>query len=113
VTDQHRDPDSRLNWMERLIRARKERHEFGWGDWSVIETEHPAVFAHACRYEDSTVIAVHNLAQKATTACLDLSDFPEGHLADLMGDQRYEPLEGNARNVDLDPYGYRWFHLDH
>ena len=31
VADQRRDPDALLNWMERLIRQRKERPEIGWG----------------------------------------------------------------------------------
>jgi maltose alpha-D-glucosyltransferase/alpha-amylase len=113
VADQRRDPDSRLNWMERLIRVRKEHHEFGWGDWSILETEHPALFAHACQYEDNTVITVHNLTDEAATVRLDLSGFPDGHLADILADHQYEPLEGEAYQVDLDPYGYRWFHLVH
>jgi maltose alpha-D-glucosyltransferase/alpha-amylase len=110
---QRRDPDSRLNWMERMIRVRKEQHAFGWGEWSVIETGCPTVFAHACQQEDNTVIAVHNLANKTCTAELDMSDFPEGHLADLHGDRQYEPVEKDAWVVDLQSYGYRWFHLVH
>ena len=31
AADQRRDPDSLLNWMERLIRRRRECPEFGWG----------------------------------------------------------------------------------
>ena len=31
VADQRRDPNSTLNWFERLIRRRRETPEFGWG----------------------------------------------------------------------------------
>ena len=33
VAAQRRDPDSLLNWMERIIRMRKEVPEIGWGDF--------------------------------------------------------------------------------
>ena len=36
VADQRRDPDSLLNWMERLIRTRKECPEIGWGTSSCL-----------------------------------------------------------------------------
>ena len=113
VMDQRRDPNSRLNWIERMIRIRKDHRAFGHGEWTVIETGQPFVFAHACYQDGDAVIAVHNLADEPCTAVLDLSDFPNGHLADLHGDQQYEPLEEDSRRVDLEEYGYRWFHLDH
>ena len=36
VADQRRDPDSLLNWTERIIRMRKEVPEIGWGDFEVL-----------------------------------------------------------------------------
>ena len=65
VAAQRRDPDSLLNWMERLIRRRKETPEFGWGTSTLIETADPALFAHRCDWQDSTVVAVHNLGAQA------------------------------------------------
>ncbi len=35
VAAQRRDPDSLLDWMERIIRMRKEVPEIGWGDFSL------------------------------------------------------------------------------
>ena len=37
VAAQRRDPDSLLNWMERIIRRRRETPEIGWGTWQVLE----------------------------------------------------------------------------
>src|SRR3712207_6749471 len=45
VADQKRDPASLLNWMERMIRARKECPEIGWGAWQILETSSPQVLA--------------------------------------------------------------------
>lgn len=113
VRDQRRDPNSRLSWMERMIRRRKEHRKPSQGEWTVIDTEPPSVFAHASTRAERTLITVHNLANEACTATLDLRDFPKGHLADLYGDKQYEPLPKNSHRVALQGYGYRWFRLEH
>jgi maltose alpha-D-glucosyltransferase/alpha-amylase len=41
--DQRHDPGSLLNWMERLIRRRKETPELGWGTFWVLPAGDPAV----------------------------------------------------------------------
>jgi maltose alpha-D-glucosyltransferase/alpha-amylase len=104
---QRRDPDSLLNWMERLIRRRRECPELGWGDWTVLEQDDPAVFAHRTDWDGSTIVAVHNLGASATEATLGLD--AEGVLVDLLGTADV-PLDGPAR-LALEPYGQRWFRL--
>ncbi len=37
AAEQRRDPNSMLNWIERIIRMRKEVPEVGWGDFEVLE----------------------------------------------------------------------------
>ncbi len=39
VAAQRRDPNSLLNWMERMIRMRKEVPEIGWGDFTFLKVE--------------------------------------------------------------------------
>src|SRR6266567_672537 len=50
VAEQRRDPHSLLNWMERLIRGRKETPELGWGRCRVLPTSDPAVLALRCEW---------------------------------------------------------------
>lgn len=38
VAEQRRNPDSLLNWRERIIRMRKEVAEIGLGDFAVLKT---------------------------------------------------------------------------
>lgn len=45
VADQRRKPNSLMNWMERIIRMRKEVPETGWGDFSFVSTRRPEVLA--------------------------------------------------------------------
>ncbi|NJO74729.1 MAG: trehalose synthase [Leptolyngbyaceae cyanobacterium RM1_406_9] len=110
VIDQRRDPSSLLNWMERAIRMRKECPEFGWGDWQMIGTGHPCVFAHRCDWRDGSVMAVHNLSREACTVTLNLKE-NEDRLIDLLGDRPYHQIEGVSHEVELDGYGYRWFRI--
>ena len=113
VIAQRRNPASLLNWMERAIRMRKECPEFGWGDWQIIETDNPAVFAHCCQWCKGTVIALHNLSEQACTVTLKL-DKDDASLTDLLEDQPYEalyPESSGTHAIELEGYGYRWFRL--
>ncbi|HEX6654199.1 MAG TPA: alpha-amylase family protein [Thermoleophilaceae bacterium] len=108
VASQRRDPHSLHNWMERLIRRRRECPEFGWGTWSVLDAGDDAVFAHRCDWEDSTVVAVHNLAGRDASAHLVLG--VDGELVDLFEDEDLD-LDAGELTLELDPYGCRWFRL--
>jgi glycosidase len=108
AASQRRDPHSLHNWMERLIRRRRECPEFGWGTWALLDTGDDAVFAHRCDWEDSTVVAVHNLAGREASAHLVLG--VEGELVDLFEDEDHA-LDAGELTLELDPYGYRWFRV--
>src|ERR1700732_4449280 len=43
VAAQKRDPNSLMDWTERMIRMRKEVPEIGWGDFSILGTGKPEV----------------------------------------------------------------------
>lgn len=103
VEAQRRDPDSLLNWMERLIRRRKECPEFGWGELRLIEAS-GSVLAHRCDWQGRTVVAVHNLS--GTTASVRLpGDDGWERLTDLIGTNDHAPGD----DLQLEPYGHRWF----
>jgi maltose alpha-D-glucosyltransferase/alpha-amylase len=105
VADQRRDPDSLLNWMERLIRRRKECPEFGWGSFEVIEAKGP-ILAHRCDWAGSTVVAIHNLGKEAARVRLpEETDWAE--LVDLFGEEDCRPGE----EVTLDGHDYRWMRV--
>jgi maltose alpha-D-glucosyltransferase/alpha-amylase len=108
VTRQRRNPDSLLNWMERLIRRRRECPELGWGESALLDSGDPAVFAQRSDWEGSTVVAVHNLAGREARAQLELGG--EGHLVDLFHDEEHE-LEGGTVALEMPPYGAHWFRV--
>ena len=106
---QRRDPDSLLNWFERLIRRRKELPTIGFGEWRVVPTDERAVFAHRCDWEGSTVVAIHNFAPEPCRLDVSLEGCDDiVGLDDLLGTERIE-LDGPEFDLTLEGYGYRWF----
>lgn len=112
ATTEQRDPNSLLNWIERLIRIRQQCPELGRGKWCILETDEPSVFAHCCEWEGDTVLTVHNLAKQPCTVTLKSSNLNPKHLIELFANRQYEPFDGNSSSIKLDAYGYRWFRAD-
>ena len=97
-----RDHDSLLNWFERLIRRRRECPEIGFGALTLLDSGAPGVLAHRCDWEQSTIVAVHELAGKAVEVRLDIDDCEA--LVDLFSDEEHAPGD----TLRLDGYGARW-----
>ena len=110
VAAQRREPDSLLNFLERLIRRRKETPEFGWGSSTLIETGAPQLFAHRCEWQGSTVAAVHNLSPSKARATLDLGVEKGEKVAidDLLEEREHRPNRDGTLDVELEGYGYGW-----
>ncbi|MCU0527361.1 MAG: alpha-amylase family protein [Elainella sp. Prado103] len=106
VAAQQRDPHSLLNWFDRAIRIRKQCPELGCGQLHLLETTEPAVLAHCCSHPSGVVVAIHNLSHHPCTIALKSN--PYSNLADLFGDQSYEPLQ-DSLTIPIAAYGYRWF----
>jgi maltose alpha-D-glucosyltransferase / alpha-amylase len=62
VAEQRRDPNSLLNWMERIIRMRKEVPEIGWGDFTVLRAGTSEVLAIRYDWRNNSVVVLHNLS---------------------------------------------------
>ncbi|MFL5819430.1 MAG: DUF3459 domain-containing protein, partial [Solirubrobacteraceae bacterium] len=112
VTDQHQDPESQLSWMRRLIRLRRETPELGWGEWRLIETRAGSLFVHRCDWQESTVIAAHNLGPRRVEAKLSAQDIGECEAIDDLFEGRVEhPRSDGSYRLALEGYGYRWLRL--
>ena len=110
VQTQRTDPDSLLNWFERLIRLRKELPEIGWGEATVLDAGATEVLALRHEWHGRAVVTLHNLAGRAVTADLDASKVGSGlELVDLLqAGNAVRPRQGRFR-VPLRSYDQRWF----
>jgi trehalose synthase len=110
VAQQRLEPHSMLNWMERLIRRRKEVAEIGFGQARVIDCKNDNILAHACEFDGRLVIALHNFSSDSAVA--DLSSEIDGNVVDvvdLWNDQTYPAERGKKRQIG--GLGYRWIRI--
>ena len=112
VAAQRRNPNSILNWMERIIRMRKEVPEIGWGDFSFIATHTPKVLAMRYEWRGNSVVCVHNLGPDPREVTFRLDGGGERNaLVNLLSDDHSDPDNKGQHRVLLEPYGYRWYRV--
>ena len=110
VADQRRDPQSLLNWMERVIRMRKECPEIGWGDWKILRTE-PHVLAMRYDWNDRATIIVHSFVDRPTVVRLRVEGPGGERLVNLLSNDQSDAGESGRHVIELEPYGYKWYRV--
>jgi maltose alpha-D-glucosyltransferase/alpha-amylase len=110
VAAQRRTDGSLLNWMERLIRRRRECPELGWGRCTLLDPGRAAVLAHRADWNGSTILAVHSFADERLEVRLELEPGID-EAVDLLDSEHRVPDEDGAVSIPLDPYGYHWYRL--
>jgi glycosidase len=108
VADQRRDPDSMLNWMERVTRTRRECHEIGWGAWEILDAGHPALLAIRYEWNERTLVALHNLGDTEASGAIDAGGLEADALQEVLGRGEHTPRPDGRLEVSLPRYGYRW-----
>ena len=111
VAAQKRDPNSLMDWTERMIRMRKEVPEIGWGDFSIIPTGKPEVLAIRYDWRNNSVLFVHNLSAVPTEIKFGPAAKVNGHLVNLLANDHSTPDASGKHRILLEPYGYRWFRI--
>ena len=112
VALQRREPDSLLNWIERLIRRRNECPELGWGSFRLLETREPEVIAHRSDWNEGCIVAVHNLSSSQVATSLPIEEGAECEaLVDLFSWDELRPEQDGELPIELGPYGHRWFRM--
>ena len=113
AAEQRRDPNSLLNWMERIIRMRKEVPEVGWGDFEALDTGDDAVLALRYDWRNNSVLFLHNLAPEPREVGfgVHLRDGRGDLLVNLLGNDHSRADGRHRHNVCLEGYGYRWYRV--
>ncbi|KZD20385.1 alpha-amylase family protein [Tardiphaga sp. 20_F10_N6_6] len=113
VAKQRRDPNSMLNWTERMIRMRKEVPEIGWGDFTIIATRNPAVLAIRYDWRNNSVLFVHNLDEqpREVSFALGLDGKQGDHLINLLTEDHNRADAQGKHHLMLEAYAYRWYRV--
>jgi maltose alpha-D-glucosyltransferase / alpha-amylase len=111
VANQRRDPNSLLNWTERIIRTRKECPEIGWGDWKLLPRLPDEILGMRYDWNSRATIVLHNLRDRPATVRLRVRD-ENGHwLVNLLSQDRIEADATGHHVVEMEPYGYKWLRV--
>lgn len=110
---QRRNPDSMLNWMERIIRMRKEVPEIGWGDFTILPITDPAVLVIRYDWRNNAVLFAHNLDSKPREVNFSVSSARKSEplLVNLLSEDHSHADEVGNHRLLLEGFGYRWYRL--
>jgi maltose alpha-D-glucosyltransferase/alpha-amylase len=113
AAQQRRDPNSMLNWTERIIRMRKEVPEIGWGNFEIVKSPDVAVLAIRYDWRNNSVFFVHNLAATPREVLLSvgIAAAKTQMLINLLSDNHSRPGANGKHRLMLEAYGYRWFRV--
>jgi maltose alpha-D-glucosyltransferase / alpha-amylase len=111
VSQQRRDPNSLLNWMERVIRMRKEVPEIGWGEFVVLKTRSREVLAIRYDWRNNSVLFVHNLGASPCEVRLDVGVENSECLVNLLSSDSSTAEASGKHCILLESYGYRWYRV--
>ncbi|MDB6087166.1 MAG: trehalose synthase, partial [Gammaproteobacteria bacterium] len=113
AAQQRRDPNSMLNWTERIIRMRKEVPEVGWGDFAIVGTGDVSVLAIRYDWRNNSVLFVHNLGSTPREVSLAVGTAGESGslLVNLLSENHSRADRGKEHRVALEAYGYRWYRV--
>jgi len=111
VEAQLRTPTSFLRWVHRFVALRKEHPVFGLGTYEPLSSDNSKIFAHIRRWEEDTVLCVHNLARSAQAVQLDLSAFAGMVPEEMFGRTSFPPVGELPYLLTLAPRGFFWFQL--
>src|SRR6185437_6124483 len=113
VAKQRRDPNSMLNWTERIVRMRKEVPEIGWGDFAIIATRDPAVLIIRYDWRNNSVLFIHNLDEKPReiSFAVGLPGDTGKLLVNLLTEDHSRADKKGRHNLLMEGYGYRWYRV--
>jgi maltose alpha-D-glucosyltransferase/alpha-amylase len=111
VEAQSRSPSSLLNWVKRLIAARRSRQAFGRGGLRFLYPSNRKVIAYLRQYADEIILVVANLSRSPQAVALDLSGLAGRQPIELLGRSVFPPIGETPYLLTLQAYSFFWFDL--
>ena len=102
VADQRRDPESMLNWTERMIRARKECPEISWGNFVVLRTNVPEVLAIRYDWRNTSLLTLHNFSSAKQTVKVKVDAPNDGLLVEVFDGHHSKAHNDGVHRLAMD-----------
>jgi len=111
VEAQAREPNSLLNWMRRVLAARRASRAFGRGRLAFLKPGNRKILAYVRETADEAILCVANLGRTAQPVELDLRRFKGRVPVELFGRTAFPPIGELPYLLTLPGSGFYWFRL--
>jgi maltose alpha-D-glucosyltransferase / alpha-amylase len=111
VADQRRDPESLLNWTERMIRTRKECPEISWGDFAVLRGTVPEVLVMRYDWRGTSLVTLHNFSDKKQKVAFKVGAPRDRVLVEVFDGRHSRRSPDGFHRIDLEEHAWRWFRV--
>jgi maltose alpha-D-glucosyltransferase/alpha-amylase len=113
AAEQRRDTNSMLNWMERVIRMRKELPEVGWGAFKILDVKDDAVLGLRYDWRNNSVLFLHNFAPDPREIEFSAGVAGSGgnELVNVLTADHSSAGRTGKHCVCLEGFGYRWYRV--
>ncbi len=111
VESELKQPSSILNFMKRLVAARKKYKAFGRGTIEFMKPKNHKILAYVRSYEDEQILCIVNLAKTAEFFELDLSKFNGNRLIDIFGKGEFPTIDHQRYVFMMQSHSFFWFEI--
>jgi maltose alpha-D-glucosyltransferase/alpha-amylase len=108
VMEENRNPESLLNWVERLVSTRKQCPEIGSGELQILPVSDKRILVHAYTLKNEKVFFLHNFSGDQVQISRKRLKFPDEQLFDIFS---REPLSLDNDDLTIDAYAYHWLRV--
>lgn len=111
VENNEKQPASILNFMKKMIAARKNYKAFGRGTIEFLKPKNSKILAYIRSYEDEKILCVVNLAKTAEFFELNLKDFNGNQLVEIFGGSIFPKINNHKYVFMMQPHSFFWFEV--
>lgn len=111
VETQHKNPNSLLWWMKRLITLRNHFKAFGRGALEFLHSKNPKILAFIRHYQEEEILIIGNFSRSIQYAELDLAEYKGAVPYELFGRTPFPIIGEQPYFLTLHPYSFYWFGL--
>lgn len=99
VALQNEDPNSILNHFRKMTQLRKDHLTLVYGDYEILQREHPEIYMFTRTYKDEKLLVVLNFTENQTSVSLDASLKPGAILIN-----NYQGVNLSGKELILEPF---------
>ena len=107
VAEQENNPESVLNYFRKMIRLRKANEVLTYGNYEILEEEHPEIYAYTREMQGKKMLVLLNFSPQASTIQL-------AEVASIQNTliNNYNSIDLKENTICLSPYQAIIFNLD-